>query len=112
MSSLARVRRPSVRVRVATLSGVMVLGFAVIGAVFQAGRSEVEEALSAQQTYSALAEKANQFRGGADALKVTAGEWTASRLGHHGQAFIDRHKTLVTQLDEMSAATGAGRQQD
>ncbi|QRM29531.1 methyl-accepting chemotaxis protein [Microvirga sp. VF16] len=108
MSSLARVRRPSVRVRVATLSGVMVLGFAVIGAVFQTGRNEVEQALSAQQTYSALAEKANRFRGQADALKVTAGEWTASRLGHHGQAFIDRHKTLVTQLDEMSAATGAG----
>jgi methyl-accepting chemotaxis protein len=57
MSSLARLRRPSVRVRVATLSGVMVLGFAVIGAVFQTGRNEVEQALSAQQTYSALAEK-------------------------------------------------------
>ena len=108
MSSLARVRRPSVRVRVATLSGVMVLGFAVIGAVFQTGRHEVDQALSAQQTYSALAEKANQFRGRADALKVTAGEWTASRLSHHGQAFIDRHKILAAQLDEMSAATGAG----
>ncbi|MGO4526324.1 methyl-accepting chemotaxis protein [Microvirga sp. 2MCAF35] len=108
MSSLARLRRPSVRVRVATLSGVMVLGFAVIGAVFQAGRHEVEQALSAQQTYSALAEKANQFRGRADALKVTAGEWTASRLGHHGQAFMDQHKALAGQLDEMSAAPGAG----
>lgn len=95
------------RVRVATLSGVMVLGFAVIGAVFQTGRNEVEQALSAQQTYSALAEKANQFRGRADALKVTAGEWTASRLGHHGQAFIDQHKVLATQLDEMSTVTGA-----
>jgi methyl-accepting chemotaxis protein len=108
MSSLARVRRPSVRVRVATLSGVMVLGFAVIGAVFQTGRNEVEQALSAQQTYSALAEKANQFRGRADALKVTAGEWTASRLSHHGQAFIDQHKALDAQLDEMSTSTGAG----
>jgi methyl-accepting chemotaxis protein len=108
MSSLARVRRPSVRVRVATLSGVMVLGFAVIGAVFQTGRNEVEQALSAQQTYSALAEKANQFRGRADALKVTAGEWTASRLSHHGQAFIDQHKALAAQLDEMSTSTGAG----
>ncbi|WP_162820205.1 methyl-accepting chemotaxis protein [Microvirga calopogonii] len=108
MSSLARLRRPSVRVRVATLSGVMVLGFAVIGAVFQAGRHEVDQALSAQQTYSALAEKANQFRGRADALKVTAGEWTASRLGHHGQAFMDQHKVLAGQLDEMSAAPGAG----
>ncbi|MFL5194041.1 MAG: methyl-accepting chemotaxis protein [Microvirga sp.] len=108
MSSLARVRRPSVRVRVATLSGVMVLGFAVIGAVFQTGRNEVEQALSAQQTYSALAEKANQFRGRADALKVTAGEWTASRLSHHGQAFIDQHKSLAAQLDEMSTSTGAG----
>ncbi|EIM29288.1 methyl-accepting chemotaxis protein [Microvirga lotononidis] len=96
------------RVRVATLSGVMVLGFAVIGAVFQAGRHEVEQALSAQQTYSALAEKANQFRGRADALKVTAGEWTASRLGHHGQSFMDQHKALAGQLDEMSAAAGAG----
>ncbi|MFL5203242.1 MAG: methyl-accepting chemotaxis protein [Microvirga sp.] len=108
MSSLARVRRPSVRVRVATLSGVMVLGFAVIGAVFQTGRNEVEQALSAQQTYSALAERANQFRGRADALKVTAGEWTASRLSHHGQAFIDQHKSLAAQLDEMSTSTGAG----
>ncbi|MBO1905731.1 HAMP domain-containing protein [Microvirga sp. 3-52] len=108
MSSLARVRRPSVRVRVATLSGVMVLGFAVIGAVFQTGRNEVDQALSAQQTYSALAEKANQFRGRADALKVKAGEWTASRLSHHGQAFIDQQKALATQLDDMSTATGAG----
>jgi methyl-accepting chemotaxis protein len=86
----------------------MVLGFAVIGAVFQTGRNEVEQALSAQQTYSALAEKANQFRGRADALKVTAGEWTASRLSHHGQAFIDQHKALAAQLDEMSTSTGAG----
>ncbi|MDP8918374.1 MAG: methyl-accepting chemotaxis protein [Pseudomonadota bacterium] len=108
MLSLARLRRPSVRVRVAALSGVMVLGFAVIGAVFQTGRSEVDRALSAQHTYSALAEKAFQFRGRADALKVTAGEWTASRLGHYGQAFIDQHKTLAAQLDEMSTASGAG----
>ncbi|MBL0404127.1 HAMP domain-containing protein [Microvirga aerilata] len=107
MLSLARLRRPSVRVRVAALSGVMVLGFAVIGAVFQTGRNEVDRALSAQQTYSALAEKAYQFRGRADALKVTAGEWTASRLGHYGQAFIDQHKALAAQLDEMSAASGA-----
>ncbi|WP_262297238.1 methyl-accepting chemotaxis protein [Microvirga sesbaniae] len=107
MSSLARVRRPSVRVRVAALSGVMVLGFAVIGAVFQTGRHEVEQALSVQQTYSALAEKANQVRSRADALKVTAGEWTASRLAHHGQAFVDQHKALAAQLDEMGAATGA-----
>ena len=42
MGSLARLRRPSVRLRVATLSGVMVLGFAVIGAVFQTGRHEVD----------------------------------------------------------------------
>ena len=47
MSSLARVRRPSVRVRVATLSGVMVLGFAVIGAVFQAtARSNLDSSLA------------------------------------------------------------------
>jgi methyl-accepting chemotaxis protein len=107
MGSLARLRRPSVRLRVATLSGVMVLGFAVIGAVFQTGRHEVDRALSAQQTYSALAEQANQFRGRADALKVTAGEWTSSRLGHHGQAFFDRHKALAAQLDEMGSASGA-----
>ncbi|KFG68073.1 hypothetical protein JH26_19370 [Microvirga sp. BSC39] len=93
--------------RVATLSGVMVLGFAVIGAVFQTGRSEVEQALSAQQTYSALAEKANGFRGRADGLKVVAGEWTTSRLSHHGQAFLEQHKSLAAQLDEMSAAPGA-----
>jgi methyl-accepting chemotaxis protein len=86
----------------------MVLGFAVIGAVFQTGRNEVDQALSAQQTYSALAEKANQFRGRADALKVKAGEWTASRLSHDGQAFIDQQKALATQLDDMSTATGAG----
>jgi methyl-accepting chemotaxis protein len=107
MAFLARLKQPSVRMRVATLSGVMVLGFAVIGAVFQTGRSEVEQALSAQQTYSALAEKANGFRGRADGLKVVAGEWTTSRLSHHGQAFIEQHKALVAQLDEMSAAPGA-----
>jgi methyl-accepting chemotaxis protein len=107
MAFLARLKQPSVRMRVATLSGVMVLGFAVIGAVFQTGRSEVEQALSAQQTYSALAEKANQFRGRADGLKVTAGEWTAGRLSHHGQAFMDQHKALSAQLDEMSTAAGA-----
>jgi methyl-accepting chemotaxis protein len=45
MAFLARLKQPSVRMRVATLSGVMVLGFAVIGAVFQTGRSEVEQAL-------------------------------------------------------------------
>ncbi|NBJ09290.1 methyl-accepting chemotaxis protein [Microvirga arsenatis] len=107
MASLARLKQPSVRVRVATLSGVMVLGFAVIGAVFQMGRQDVDRALSAQQTYSALAEKANAFRGQADALKVTAGEWTASRLSHHGQAFVDRHKAMAAELDAMGAASGA-----
>ncbi len=108
MAFLARLKQPSVRMRVATLSGVMVLGFAVIGAVFQMGRSEVEQALLAQQTYSALAEKANGFRGRADGLKVVAGEWTTSRLSHHGQSFMDQHKALAAQLDEMSAAPGSG----
>ncbi|MBB3021129.1 methyl-accepting chemotaxis protein [Microvirga lupini] len=107
MAFLARLKQPTVRMRVATLSGVMVLGFAVIGAVFQTGRSEVEQALAAQQTYSALAEKANGFRGRADGLKVVAGEWTTGRLSHHGQAFLDQHKALAAQLDEMSAAPGA-----
>ncbi len=107
MSVLGRLRWPSVRVRVATLSGVMVLGFAVIGAVFQAGRSEIEGALGAQQTYWTLAEKAYQFRGRADALKVVAREWTATRLQHHGQAFLDQHKLLAAQLDAMNAAPGA-----
>jgi methyl-accepting chemotaxis protein len=107
MAFLARLKQPSVRMRVATLSGVMVLGFAVIGAVFQTGRSEVEQALAAQQTYSALAEKANGFRGRADGLKVVAGEWTTGRLSHHGQAFLDQHKALAAQLEEMSAAPGA-----
>jgi methyl-accepting chemotaxis protein len=108
MAFLARLKQPSVRMRVATLSGVMVLGFAVIGAVFQMGRAEVEQALSTQQTYSALAERANGFRGRADGLKVVAGEWTTSRLSHHGQAFMEQHKALANQLDEMSAAPGAG----
>ena len=107
MAFLARLKQPSVRMRVATLSGVMVLGFAVIGAVFQTGRSEVEQALAAQQTYSALAEKANGFRGRADGLKVVAGEWTTGRLSHHGQAFLEQHKALAAQLDEMSLAPGA-----
>jgi methyl-accepting chemotaxis protein len=107
MAFLARLKQPSVRMRVATLSGVMVLGFAVIGAVFQTGRSEVEQALLAQQTYSALAERANGFRGRADGLKVVAGEWTTSRLSHHGQAFMDQHKALAAQLDDMGAAPGA-----
>jgi len=107
MSSLVRLRWPSVRVRVAALSGVMVLGFGVIGLVFQAGRGEVERSLDVQQTYAALAEKAYGFRSGADALKVTAREWTASRLGHHGQAFAERHRTLTAQLDAMKAAPGA-----
>jgi methyl-accepting chemotaxis protein len=108
MAFLARLKQPSVRMRVATLSGVMVLGFAVIGAVFQTGRSEVEQALAAQQTYSALAEKANGFRGRADGLKVVAGEWTTGRLSHHGQAFLDQHKALTAQLDEMGASPGSG----
>jgi len=107
MSSLSGLRWPSVRVRVAALSGVMVLGFVVIGAVFQGGRSEVEQALAREQTYSALAEKAYQFRNRADALKVTSREWTASRLSHHGQAFTDQHKALAAQLDEMETAPGA-----
>src|SRR3712207_1533883 len=107
MSALARLKQPSVRLRVATLSGVMVLGFAAVGVVFQAGRGEVERALAAQQTYSALAEQANGFRASADALKVTAREWTASRLGHQGQAFLDRHKALAAQLDAMGSAPGA-----
>ncbi|WP_047188038.1 methyl-accepting chemotaxis protein [Microvirga vignae] len=85
----------------------MVVGFAVIGAVFQTGRSEVEAALETQQTYFALAEKAYQFRGRADALKAVALEWTATRQGHHGQAFFDQHKALAAQLDEMSSAPGA-----
>ncbi|WP_445502760.1 methyl-accepting chemotaxis protein [Microvirga sp. G4-2] len=105
--SLVGLRWPSVRVRVATLSGVMVVGFAVIGAVFQAGRSEVEAALETQQTYVALAEKAYQFRGRADALKAVTLEWTATRQGHHGQAFLDQHKALAAQLDEMGSASGA-----
>jgi methyl-accepting chemotaxis protein len=108
MLFLARVRRPSVRMRVAALSGVMVLGFAVIGLVFQTGRGEVEQALQAQQTYSALSEQAYQFRGHADALKVIAREWTAGRLGHQAQAFFDQHKALAAQLDTMSSASGAG----
>ncbi|MCB5176133.1 methyl-accepting chemotaxis protein [Microvirga lenta] len=107
MSSLARLRWPSVRVRVAALSGVMVLGFGIIGAVFQTGRSEVEQALEGQQTYAALAEKAYQFRGRADALKVTAREWTATRLGHLAQAFTEQHGALVSRLDEIKAAPGA-----
>lgn len=105
--SLVRLRWPSVRVRVAALSGVMILGFGIIGVVFQTGRSDVEQALADQQTYAALAEKAYQFRGGADALKVTAREWTATRLGHLAQAFTDQHKALLAQLDGMKTASGA-----
>ncbi|PVE24801.1 hypothetical protein DC522_09325 [Microvirga sp. KLBC 81] len=105
--SLAGLHWPSVRVRVAALSGVMVVGFAVIGAVFQMGRSEVEAALETQQTYFSLAEKAYRFRGRADGLKAVALEWTATRQGHHGQAFFDQHKALAAQLDEMSSAPGA-----
>nr|WP_230533414.1 methyl-accepting chemotaxis protein [Microvirga roseola] len=96
-----RLRLPSVRMRVAALSGVMVLGFAVIGAVFQTGRSEVEQALELQQAYSALAENAYRFRNQADALKITAREWTSARLDHHGQAFIEKHRSLTAQLDAM-----------
>jgi len=107
MLSRAGLRWPSVRVRVATLSGVMVVGFAVIGAVFQTGRNEVESALRTQQTYFTLAEEAYQFRGRADGLKAVALEWTATRQGHHGQAFFDRHKALIGQLDEMGSAPGA-----
>ncbi len=107
MSSFVRLRWPSVRMRVAALSGVMVLGFAVVGVVFQVGQGDVRHALDAQQTYGALAEKAYQFRGRADALKVTAREWTTSRLGHHGQAFMDQHHALAAQLDTMKAAKGA-----
>ncbi|MGO4572931.1 methyl-accepting chemotaxis protein [Microvirga sp. 2TAF3] len=95
------------RIRIAALSGVMVLGFGIVGAVFQAGRVDVERALDVQQTYAALAEKAYQFRVRADALKITARAWTASRLGHHGQAFNEQHSALVEQLVAMNAAPGA-----
>jgi len=107
MSSLARLRWPSVRLRVAALSGVMVLGFGIIGLVFQAGRADVEQALNDQQTYAALAEKAYQFRGRADALKVTAREWTTMRLGHLSQTFAEQHKALASQLDAMKSAPGS-----
>ncbi|MCB8820469.1 methyl-accepting chemotaxis protein [Microvirga rosea] len=107
MALLARFRWPSVRVRVAALSAVMILGFGTVAVVFQGGRSGVERALDSQQTYSALADKAYQFRVRADALKVTAREWTASRLGHLSQAFSDQHNALVEQLVAMNAARGA-----
>lgn len=104
---LAGLRWPSVRVRVAALSGVMVVGFAVIGAVFQTGRVEVEAALETQQTYFALAEKAYQFRGRTDGLRDIALEWTATRQGHHGQAFFEQHNALAAQLQEIGSAPGA-----
>ncbi|QFU15687.1 methyl-accepting chemotaxis protein [Microvirga thermotolerans] len=107
MAFLARLRWPSVRVRVAALSVVMVLGFGTVAAVFQNGRSSVDRALEAQQTYAALADKAYQFRVKADALKVTAREWTSSRLGHLSQAFMNQHAALVEQLVAMNAAPGA-----
>ncbi|MBZ6076145.1 methyl-accepting chemotaxis protein [Microvirga puerhi] len=107
MAFLARLRWPSVRVRVAVLSVVMILGFGTVAVMFQGGRAGVDRALEAQQTYSALADKAYQFRVRADALKVTAREWTASRLGHLSQAFSDQHSALVEQLVAMNAARGA-----
>ncbi len=107
MLTRAGLRWPSVRVRVATLSGVMVVGFAVIGAVFQTGRNEVETALHTQQTYSSLAEKAYRFRSRVDALKAVAQDWIGTRQAHHGQAFFDRYKALTAELEEMSAASGA-----
>jgi methyl-accepting chemotaxis protein len=85
----------------------MVLGFGIIGVVFQTGRADVEQALADQQTYAALAEKAYRFRGGADALKVTAREWTATRLGHLAQAFTEQHRALIAQLDGMKSAPGS-----
>jgi len=107
MLTRAGLRWPSVRVRVATLSGVMVLGFAVIGAVFQLGRGEVDEALHTQQTYFELAEKAYQFRSQVEGLKAVAQDWIATRQGHHGQAFFEQHKVLAAQLAEMGATAGA-----
>nr|WP_246215814.1 HAMP domain-containing methyl-accepting chemotaxis protein [Microvirga makkahensis] len=89
------------------MSGVMVVGFAVIGAVFETGRNEVEAALHTQQTYSALAEKAYRFRSQVDALKAVAQDWIVTRQAHHGQAFFERHKALTAGLEEMSAAPGA-----
>ncbi len=107
MLNRAGLRWPSVRVRVATLSGVMVMGFAVIGAVFQIGRGEVENALQTQRIYFVLAEKAYQFRGRVDALKAVTQDWVATRQGHHGQAFLAQHKALAAELDGMGAASGA-----
>ena len=107
MSPRARFRLPSVRVRVAALSGVMVIGFSIIGTVLYLGRMEVEHALRSQQTYSLLAAEANRFRTLADDLKVTAYEWTGSRLAHHGEAFKERHRGLVAQLVRMETAEGA-----
>ncbi|WP_243369287.1 methyl-accepting chemotaxis protein [Microvirga solisilvae] len=107
MASLSGLRWPSVRVRVAALSGIMGIGFAVIAGVFQTGRGEVEGALHTQQIYFNLAEKAYQFRGRADALKAVTLEWTSTRQGHHGQAFLDQQKALAAQLDEIASAPGA-----
>jgi len=107
MLTRAGLRWPSVRVRVATLSGVMVVGFAMIGAVFQTGRNEVETALHTQQTYSVLAEKTYRFRSRVDALKAVAQDWIGTRQAHHGQSFFDQHQALTAMLEEMSGASGA-----
>jgi len=107
MSSNVVVRSPSVRLRIAALSGVMVLGFAVNGAVFHVGRTEVDQALATQQTYASLASEAHRFRTQADQLKMTSMEWTASRLGHHAQSFKDRHRDLVVQVVKMETSDGS-----
>jgi len=106
MALLTRLRHPSVRTRVAALSGVLVVGFGIIGAFFQIGRSEVGEALRAQQTFTALASEAHQFRVLADSLKLAAHEWTATRLGHHGEAFRDGHRSLLGQIAKMENSAG------
>ena len=90
MASLARLRRPSVRCA-SHVERRDALGLRSSARCSRQAARGGTGPVGAADLFR-LAEKANQFRGRADALKVMAGEWTPSRLGHHGQAFMDQHK--------------------
>ncbi|MGY2052904.1 methyl-accepting chemotaxis protein [Methylobacterium sp. JK268] len=102
---------PSVRMRVALISAVLVLGFAAVGAMSAAGRTEVERTLAGQQRFAAFGDRAVQVRAAVDALRVAARDWISGRLPHQakqydaaGAALAEAHRALAEAGD---AAAGA-----
>jgi methyl-accepting chemotaxis protein len=96
----------SVRTRIALISVILVIGFSAVAYISYSGRNDVAQALARQQTYAALAERVHGFRASADAMRFSAREWSATRLGHHAQNFTEQRRTLDRQLAEIATAPG------